>query len=118
MSLNYRQRCHLHRMEARLLRSDPRLAAMLGVFGRLSAGQDMPAWEQLATRRDRIRQAAALIVNAIAIMAAAIHLLFSAVLALVTAVVMGGRACPPRRTHQQARPGPGADGRPDPADWS
>jgi len=117
MSLNYRQRCQLHRMEARLLRSDPRLAAMLGVFGRLSAGQHMPAWEQLATSRDRIRQAAALIVNAIAIMAAAIHLLFSAVLALFTAVVMG-RARTPRRTHQQARPGPGADGRPDPADWS
>jgi len=114
MSLNYRQRCQLHRMEARLLRSDPRLAAMLGVFGRLSAGQDMPAWEQLATRRDRIRQAAALIVNAIAIMAAAIRLLFSAVLALVTAVVMG-RARTPQPAHQQARPGPGADGRPRPS---
>ena len=117
MSLSHHQQRQMYRIEAGLLRADPQLAAMLGVFGRLSAGQHMPAWEQLATRRDRIRQAAALIVNAIAIMAAAIHLLFSAVLALFTAVVMG-RARTPRRTHQQARPGPGADGRPDPADWS
>ena len=118
MRLNYRQRCQLHRIEARLLRSDPRLAAMLGVFGRLSAGQHMPAWEQEITRKDRIRQAATLIVNAIAIMAAAIHLLFSAVLALFTALVMGGRARPPRPARQQARPSPGAGGRPDPADWN
>jgi hypothetical protein len=106
MSLNYRQRCQLHRTEARLLRSDPRLAAMLGAFGRLSSGQGMPAWEQIATRRDRVRQAAALIVQAIAVLAAAIGLLFSAVLALFTAVVMGRRARPPRPTHQQTRPSP------------
>ena len=118
MSLNHRQRHQLHRIEARLLRSDPRLAAMLGVFGRLSAGQHMPAWEQVATRQDRIRQAAALIVKAVAVMASAIRLLLSAVLALFTAVVMGGRARPPLRTRQQARPSPGADGRPDPAEWS
>ena len=99
MSLNYRQRCQLHRMEARLLRSDPRLAAMLGVFGRLSAGQHMPAWEQLATRRDRIRQAAALIMEAIVLMAAAIRLLFGAVLTLLAAVVVGDRArLPPGRS--------------------
>jgi len=39
-------------------------------------------------------------------MAAAIHLLFSAVLALFTAVVMGRRARPRRPTHQQTRPSP------------
>jgi hypothetical protein len=117
MSLNHRQRHQLYRIEARLLRSDPRLASMLSVFGRLAAGQRLPAWEQVATRQDRIRQAAALIVKAIAVMAAAIRLLFSAVLALFAAVVMGGRARPARRTHQQARPSPGADGRPDPAGW-
>ena len=117
MSLSHHQQHQLHRIETGLLRADPQLAAMLGIFGKLSAGQAMPSWEQVPARRDRIRQAAALIVNAIAIMAAAIHLLFSAVLALFTAVVMG-RARTPRRTHQQARPGPGADGRPDPADWS
>jgi len=118
MSLNHRQRHQLHRIEARLLRSDPLLGSMLSVFGRLAAGQRLPAWEHVATRKDRIRQAAALIVQAIAVMAAAIRLLLGAVLALFAAVVIGGRARPARRTHQQAHPAPGADGRPDPADWS
>jgi hypothetical protein len=118
MSLNHRQRHQLYRMEARLFRSDPQLAAMLAVFGRLSAGQRMPAWEQIANRQDRIRQAAALIARAIATMTTAIGLLLSAVLALLTAVVMGSRARPAQRTRQQAGPGPGADDHPDPADWS
>ena len=118
MSLNHRQRHQLHRIEARLLRSDPRLAAKLGVFGRLSVGQRMPAWEHIATRQDRIRQAAVLIVEAIVVMAAAIRLLLSAVLALFTTLVMGSRARPAMRTRQQAHPSLGADGRPDPADWS
>ncbi len=91
---------------------------MLGVFGRLSAGQRMPAWEHVATRPDRIRQAAASIAEAISLMAAATCLLLVAVLALFTAVVIGGRAWRPPRPSQQARPSPGADGRPDPADWS
>jgi hypothetical protein len=118
MSLNRRQRHQLDRMEARLLRSAPQLAEKLSVFGRLSADQGMPAWEHIATRQDRIRQAAALIVKAIVVIAAAIRLLLSAVRALFTAVVVGGRARPARRTRQQAHPSLGADGRPDPADWS
>jgi Protein of unknown function (DUF3040) len=118
MSLNRRQRHQLHRIEARMFRSDPRLAAKLGTFGRLSAGQRMPSWEHLDTRRDRIRQAAALVVEAITLMAAATRLLLVAVLALFSAVVLGGRARPPLRPSQQAHPSPGADGRPDPADWS
>jgi hypothetical protein len=118
MSLNRRQRHQLHRIEARMLRSDPRLAEKLGVFGRLSAGQRMPSWEHMDTRRDRIRQAAALIMEAIVLMAAAIRLLFGAVLTLLAAVVVGGRARLPLRPSQQAHPSPGADGRTDPADWS
>jgi hypothetical protein len=118
MSLNYRQRHQLYRMEARLLRSDPQLAAMLAVFGRLSAAERMPAWEQVAGRPDRIGQAAALISRATATVAAAIGLLLSAVFALLAAVVTGSRARPRQRTGQQAGPGPGADGRPDPADRS
>ena len=43
MSLSHRQQHQLHRIETGLLRSDPQLAAMLGVFGRLSAGEAMPA---------------------------------------------------------------------------
>jgi hypothetical protein len=118
MSLNHRQRHQLHRIEARMLRSDPQLAEKLRVFGRLSAGQGMPAWEHLATRRDRIRQAAALIVEAITLMAAAISLLLAAIFTLFAAVVIGGRVRLPQRPREQARPSPGADDRPDPADWT
>jgi len=46
-------------IEVGLLRSDPQLAARLSVFDRLCAGQAMPAWEQVSSRHDRIRQAAA-----------------------------------------------------------
>jgi Protein of unknown function (DUF3040) len=118
MSLNYRQRHQLRRIEARMLRSDPQLVKMLGVFGRLSAGQRMPSWEHVASRPDRIRQAAALIAEAITLIASATRVLLVAVLALFAAVVIGGRARPPLRPSQPAHPSPGADGRPDPADWS
>jgi Protein of unknown function (DUF3040) len=113
MSLNYHQQHQLSRIESRLLRSDPKLASMLTVFARLSAGQRMPTWEQIATRPDRIRQAAALIAKAIAIMAVAIGLLVSAIHALLTAIVMGSRARPSRPARQRTRPG--TDGRPNPA---
>ena len=118
MSLNRRQRHQLHRIEARLFRSDPQLAAMLDVFGSLAEDPRLPGWEHIATRRDRLGQATALIVNAIAVIAVAIRLLLSAVRALFAAVVMGARARPATRTRQQAHPSLGADGRPDPADWS
>jgi len=101
MSLNHRQLHRLHRIESGLLRSDPQLAAMLAVFTRLSAGQYLPAWEQVPTRPERIRQAAASIVKAIAVVAAAVGLLVNAVRSLVNAVrglvravVTGDRARP------------------------
>jgi hypothetical protein len=118
MSLNHRQRHQLHRIEARMLRSDPRLAQKLGTFGKLSAGQRMPSWEHLDTRRDRIRQAAALSVEAIALIAAATCLLFGAILALFAAVVIGSRARLPMRLRRTVRPNAKANGHPDPADWS
>ena len=43
MSLSHHQQHQLHRIETGLLRSDPQLTAMLGIFGELSAGQAMPA---------------------------------------------------------------------------
>jgi hypothetical protein len=110
MSLNHRQQRQLYRIEFRLLRSDPKLAAKLTMFGKLSAGEYMPAWEQIATRLDRIRQAEDLFVKAVAFMAAAIGLLFAAFLALFTAIIMGGRARSPQPARQQA--GPAAGGRP------
>ena len=92
MSLNYRQQHQLRLIEAGLVRSDPQLAGMLGMFGRLSAGQDMPTWEQVPARRDRLRQAAALLVAAITIVTAAINLLLRAVPALLTAAAERCRA--------------------------
>ena len=119
MSLSHHQQRQMYRIEAGLLRADPQLAAMLGIFGKLSAGQAMPAWEQVPTRRDRIRQAAALTVQAITIAAAAIGLLLRAILALVLVLVIAagtrhGHRLPtsgPERTRRSRR----ADDRQDPA---
>ena len=116
MSLSHHQQRQLDRIEAGLLRADPELAAMLGIFGKLSAGQAMPAREQVPARRDRIGQAAALTVQAITLAAAAIVLLLSAILALLIA------AAGPRHRHRPPAPAPertrrsrGAGGRPDTA---
>jgi hypothetical protein len=111
MSLSPHHQNQLHLIQADLLRSDPQLAARLGIFGRLGAGQAMPAWEQVPCRHDRIRQAAALIAETISVAAAAIFLFFKAVLALVAAVVPGDRARPPAQRRQRARPRP-ESGRP------
>ena len=122
MSLSHHQQRQMYRIEAGLLRADPQLAAMLGIFGKLSAGQAMPAWEQVPARRDRVRQAAALTVQAIILAAAAIGLLLRAILALVLVLVI---AAGTRHRHRLPAPGPErtrrsrrADGRPDPAGQS
>ena len=119
MSLSHHHQRQLYRIESGLLRADPQLAAMLGIFGKLSAGHAMPSWEQVPTRRDRIRQAAALTVQAVTLAAAAIGLLLRAILALVL-VVAGTRRRhrPPALWPERARRGRGADGRPDPAGQS
>ena len=111
MSLSHHRQNQLHLIQAGLLRSDPQLAARLSMFGRLSAGQAMPAWEQVSCGHDRIRQAAALIAETINVVAAAIFLFLRAVLALVAAVVQGGRARPPAQRRERAPPRPDS-GRP------
>src|SRR5260370_14523454 len=58
MSLNFRQRYQLRLIKAGMLRSDPLLCAMFGMFGRLYRGEAMPAWEQVPTSRGRGRIAA------------------------------------------------------------
>jgi hypothetical protein len=103
MSLSHHQRRQLRRMEARMLRSDPQLAAMLTIFARLSAGEFMPAWEQIATRQGRIGQAAALVAKVIAVISAATRFVLS------TPLLIRARFTSP--TRPQARPDPGADGR-------
>jgi hypothetical protein len=96
MSLNLRQQCQLRRIESGLLRSEPHLAAMLTVFGRLSADEHMPASEQVITRLDRMWQAAILIVNAIIAMAVTIGLLVSSVLASLIRAIRARQAQPAR----------------------
>src|SRR5258706_4335122 len=85
MSLSHHQQRRLYRIETGLLRADPQLAAMLGIFGKLTAGQVMPAREQVPARRDRIQQAAALTAQAAALAAPAIGLLLNAILDLLIA---------------------------------
>ena len=75
MSLSHHHERQLYRIASGLLRADPQLAEMLGIFGKLSASQAMPSWEQVPTRRDRVRQAAALTVQAVTLAAAAVGLL-------------------------------------------
>jgi hypothetical protein len=115
MSLSHRQQHQLDRIETGLLWGEPQLAAMLGIFGLLFAGQAMPAWEQVPTRQHSIQLAAALTVKATIVVADALVLLLRAVLALLIAAgTRHGRRLPapgPERT----RRGRGADGRPDPA---
>jgi hypothetical protein len=115
MSLSPHHQNQLDLIQAGLLRSDPQLAARLSVFGRLCAGQAMPAWEQVSCRHDRIRQAAALIAETISVAAAAIFLSLRAVLALVAAVARAAAPGRPRNGANGPGPGRGAGGRPGPA---
>lgn len=112
MSINYAERHQLRRIESRLFRSDPHLAAMLAVFDRLCDGQCLPAQEQLAARQGRIRRSAALIGNVIAAMLTLVR----TVDAWLSAVVRKSVGLPAQPTRQQADPGTG--GRPDPASWT
>jgi len=119
MSLSHHQQHQLHRIETGLLRSDPQLTAMLGIFGRLSAGEAMPAWEQVPSRRRSIQQAAVLIVTATTVVAKAIGLLLRAVVALVIAASgTRHRHRLPAPAPERTRRGREADGRPDPAGQS
>jgi hypothetical protein len=85
MSINHHQQRQLYRIESRLSRSEPHLAAMLTVFGRLSAGQCLPAWEQVPSRQDRIGEAIARIVQAVVAIAATVIIVIRAVVARLTA---------------------------------
>jgi Protein of unknown function (DUF3040) len=118
MSLSHHQQRQLHRIESGLLGADPQLAAMPGIFGKLSAGQVMPAWEQVPTRRDRVRQAAALTVQAVTLAAAATGLLLTAILTLPIVAGARHRHRLPAPGPERTRRGRGAGGRPDPAGQS
>jgi hypothetical protein len=78
---------------------------MLTVFVRLSAGQRMPAWEQVFSRQDRIRQAATQIAAAIVVLAAALMVLIGAVVALITAPFSDHRSRQPALKPERTRRG-------------
>jgi len=118
MNLSDYQQNQLRLIEAGLLTSDPQLAGMLGVFGRLCAGQGMPAWEQVPSRKDRIRQAAALLIEAITIVAVAISLLLRAVLALASAAIPRHSPRLPAPKRERTRRGRGASYWQDRAGWA
>lgn len=80
----------LRLIEFSLLRTDPQLVTMLNVFSRLTAGQGMPAWEQVPSAKDRAGEAAALIEMARVIVVAAVGLMVRRVGDLGSAVM--GRA--------------------------
>ena len=127
MSLSHYQHSQRRRIEASLRRSDPKLASMLGMFGRPGAGQRMPAWEQAPSRPGRIRQAAALLAKTATVIAAAIRLLPAAARllpaaarllpaaarALAAPVVPGGRARPWAPETGRRRRSQETGGRPD-----
>jgi hypothetical protein len=54
MSLNEPERQALGSIEDGLAGSDPRLAAMLNIFSRLAAGEEMPVRKKLRVRRERL----------------------------------------------------------------
>jgi hypothetical protein len=51
MSVSYVQHWRLRRMDRWMARSDPHLAAMLGIFARLAADEPIPSIEQAGFRR-------------------------------------------------------------------
>jgi hypothetical protein len=106
MSLCYREQRQLRTIEARLLRSDSHLAAMLDVFGRLYSGQDMPASEQVPSRQDSDRRAVTRIAAVFAAVALAISVMVSAALAVATA---SRRARVRPSAAQPERTGPGRE---------
>lgn len=109
MSLNYRQRCQLHQIEAGLRRTDPHLGAMLGIFGRLYPNQDMPSWEQVPqvpASQSCLRRAGAWIV---AVLAAAVVAISVLICKAVTMAASARRA----RAHAPAAGREGASPRPD-----
>jgi hypothetical protein len=118
MSLNHRQQHQLYRIEFRLRRSEPHLAAMLTVFDRLSAGEGLPAWEQVSCRRDRIGQAAAQIRQAVAILTATVIVLIGAVLALMTAPFSDRRCRPPAPNPESAARSRETGDHQNPAEWA
>lgn len=115
MCLTYRQQYRLLRIEAGLLRSDPHLGAMFGMFGRLYRGEGMPARENAPSSHDRFRRTVAWTVAALIVAAAGISVLLRAASALTTALRRASSqpSAPRPRTYS---PQPDSRDEQDPAD--
>lgn len=66
MNLTRCEQRQLRHIEAAVRRSDPRLAAIMGMFGRLYSGEEMPASEHEPRSQNHLRRSAAWIVAALA----------------------------------------------------
>ena len=98
MALPRRQRRLLDAIDHQMTSADPRLAWLLGTFGRLWAGEPLPAREQLPARASRFRPG------------------------LWKALTAGAWLAPPltdlRVTEAAGRPGSGRDSVPDAPDMA
>jgi Protein of unknown function (DUF3040) len=112
MSLSDLQQHQLHCIEAGLRRSDPHLGAMFAVFGRLYAGEGMPAGEQLPSGPGR-PEPASWIAAVLTAVAAVLKVLLAAASAAVTAT-WRTRAAPPGPDPGRSRPGGEAGDQQDP----
>jgi Protein of unknown function (DUF3040) len=107
MSLSYREQRQLRGIQAGLFRSDSHLAAMMGMFGRLHRGQDMPASERVLSGHGRDQRAITRIAVAFAVAALALSFLFSA------ALTTPARSGAPASGHRPPSPSaPGQAGKP------
>ena len=88
MTIRNQDQHELRLIKFGLLRSDPLLVALMNVFSGLTAGQDMPSWERMPTRVDRVREAAALIMKALVTAFTTALLMLRGLAATVTSVVI------------------------------
>jgi hypothetical protein len=91
MNPSYWQEHELRLIEAGLGRSDSRLGAMFGVFGRLYTEEGMPAWEQVTSSQGRFQPAAWIAAVLDAAAAASCALLTVASALVVSCGALAGR---------------------------
>jgi hypothetical protein len=72
MRLPFRQSWQLRGIEAGLRQSDPRLAAMLVIFAKLSAGETVPSHEQVHRPGNWVRPVLVVLAGAMRCLAAAV----------------------------------------------
>jgi hypothetical protein len=115
MSLPYQQQRILRHINRSLRQSDPHLAAMLWIFTRICAGEDVPRWEQLPAPLPPVVRQLILPVLAIAWLADAASFALCtacrcsrrAVVACIASARPGARTVRMRGARRAMAPGPG-----------